>query len=533
MSGRVRARGRKRGQSAGTGDAAKGAVSLPGRAWRLTVDRTRLGHPRFSPDGRLIAYTNWRTLDPEIYLVPVEGGPARRLTYWGATDTRVCGWTPEGDVLAVASHGQPFAHYSWSYRVPVAGPDGPPGERPEAPCPGSRLPWGPVTDIAVAEQDGERRTLLLTGTPPHEPASWKRYRGGATGRLWLHGERLLPDLEGHLDSVMFVGGRVAFLSDHEGIGNLYSCRPDGSDLRRHTDHADFYARHAATDGRRVVYQCAGELWLVDDFAPAGPAPAARRPARRPARRAAHLPGTGGGAPGRAGRRPDRPGQRGGRTRQPVLAHPPRRARAGTGRPAGRAGAAAGDARRHRPRRLYHRRGGRGRDRDRRPAPRERPPPPATGGRRAPGTGAGDWCPRRTAGGWPSLPTTAGCCSSMSPTSPDPPGVADVPGTAAGPLGATEAGPGAGAGPEDGSAVEITELIRSVNGPVHDLAFSPDSRWLAWAHPGIGRSLSQIKIAKVGGPEPRRARGRGQRGREPGRGRDGARAGAERSTRCWM
>ncbi|MCQ0023094.1 peptidase S41, partial [Streptomyces somaliensis DSM 40738] len=227
----------------------------PGRAWRLTVDRTRVGHPRFSPDGRHIAYTSWRSLDPEIHLLPVDGGPARRLSYWGSLDTRVCGWDPDGNILAVASHGQPFSHFSWAYKVSVDG------------SPGRRLPWGPCADIQVADVDGEHRTLLLTGKPPHEPAAWKRYRGGATGRLWLHGERLLPDLGGHLDCAMFVGGRIAFLSDHEGVGNLYSCLPDGSDLRRHTDHDAFYARHASSDGHRVVYQCAGDLWLVDDLAP--------------------------------------------------------------------------------------------------------------------------------------------------------------------------------------------------------------------------------------------------------------------------
>lgn len=232
-----------------------GPLDGPGRAWRVTVDRTKVGHPRFSPDGRHIAYTSWRSIAPEIHLAPVDGGPGRRLTYWGSADTQVCGWSPDGDILAVASHGQPFSYFTWAYSVPTNGD------------PGGKLPWGPVSDIAVADIGGERQTLLLTGTPPHEPAAWKRYRGGATGRLWLHGRRLLPDLEGHLDTPMFVDGRIAFLSDHEGVGNLYSCAYDGSDLRRHTDHDAYYARHASGDGTRVVYQCAGDLWIVDDLSP--------------------------------------------------------------------------------------------------------------------------------------------------------------------------------------------------------------------------------------------------------------------------
>ena len=73
----------------------------------------------------------------------------------------------------------------------------------------------------------------------------------------------MSELQGNLSCPMWIGERVYFLSDAEGVGNLYSCLGDGSGLRRHTDHADYYARHAQSDGRRIVYQCAAQLWLLD------------------------------------------------------------------------------------------------------------------------------------------------------------------------------------------------------------------------------------------------------------------------------
>ena len=68
----------------------------------------------------------------------------------------------------------------------------------------------------------------------------------------------MTELAGNITSPMWIGDRVYFLSDSEGIGNLYSVTPDGSDLARHTDHDEFYARHAQTDGKRIVYQCGAQ-----------------------------------------------------------------------------------------------------------------------------------------------------------------------------------------------------------------------------------------------------------------------------------
>ena len=426
-----------------------------GRAWRLTVDRTKVGHPRFSPDGRHLAYTTWRSLVPEIHLVPVDGGPGRRLTYWGSADTQVCGWTPpdrEGnsDILAVASHGEPFSYFTWAHKVPTDGD------------PGGRLPWGPVSDIQLADIGGERQTLLLTGTPPHEPAAWKRYRGGAMGRLWLHGRRLLADIEGHLHSPMFVDGRIAFLSDHEGIGNLYSCSYDGSDLRRHTDHDAFYARHAASDGTRVVYQCAGDLWIVDNLSAAsvprkldvrlsGPRPG-RRTYQVPA--AQHVDGISVDETGRASAVVVRGSLY-------WLTHRDGPARTITDTPGVRV-------------RLPEMLGSGGQvayvtDADGEDAIEIAYLPRATG----------DRAPRRLASG-----EVGRALELVSDPAGERLAIAAHDGRLL-LLDATEESNG-----------EVTELICSLNGPVRDLAFSPDGSWLTWSHPGIGRSLRQIKMARI-------------------------------------
>ncbi|MGM7440561.1 S41 family peptidase [Streptomyces tunisiensis] len=430
-----------------------------GRAWRLTADRTKLGHPRFSPDGRHIAYTSWRTLDPEVHVVPVDGGPGRRLTYWGSSDTRVCGWAPPDEhgheaILAVTSHGEPFSYFTWAYKLGLDG------------SPGRKLPWGPVSDIQVTDLKGERKSLLLTGTPPHEPASWKRYRGGATGRLWLHGHRLLEGLDGHLHSPMFVGGRIAFLSDHEGIGNLYSCAHDGTGLRRHTDNDAFYARHAATDGTRVVYQCAGDLWMVDDLSPgsqprrldvrlSGPR-SGRRPYQVPT--AQHLDGLSVDETGRASAVVVRGSLY-------WLTHRDGPARTLTDTPGVRV-------------RLPEMLGAGGQiayvtDAEGEDAVEIASLPRATGPR----------AHRRLA---------AGKLGRVLEMVADPEGQRLAVAAHDGRLLLVDTDEAT-----DGTAQEeVTELIHSGNGPVRDLAFSPDGAWLAWSHPVIGRSLRQIKLARI-------------------------------------
>jgi tricorn protease len=238
------------------------APATGGRAWRLSADAAAAAWPRLSRDGAQVAWSATEDGASEIYLADAGGGPSRRLTYWGDPAARVCGWSPAVEILAVTSAGQPFSHLPHAHAITPG--DGAPATR--------LLPFGPASDIAI--EPGS--VALLTGGNG-DPAWRKRYRGGTSGRIWLQDgsaqfRQLLADVAGHFASPMLIGGRLAFVSDHEGTGNIYSVAPDGSDLRRHTDHDGPYARQASTDGQRVVYQCRGELWLLDGLDAASPAP---------------------------------------------------------------------------------------------------------------------------------------------------------------------------------------------------------------------------------------------------------------------
>ncbi|MEP7208836.1 MAG: S41 family peptidase [Casimicrobiaceae bacterium] len=221
-----------------------------GTARRLTAAVSELSLPAFSPDGTRVAFVGRDERHPEVYLMDADGGPARRMT-WLGPDVAVRGWTPDGRILFVTTYGQPFFRNYRAYTLDPA------GGLPEL------LPLGQVNHLAYGPG-----TARLIGRNTADPARWKRYRGGTAGHFWIDPEgtgdfRRLHDLAGNLTSPMWIGARIYYLSDAEGVGNLYSCRPDGSDVLRHTDHDTFYARHAQTDGKRIVYQCGAELWLFD------------------------------------------------------------------------------------------------------------------------------------------------------------------------------------------------------------------------------------------------------------------------------
>lgn len=225
-----------------------------GRAERLTAGVGEVSHPRFSPDGSALAFVGHEEGPSEVYVMPASGGTARRLTYQSG-NCRVVGWSPDGSEIFYASNaGQIAGRFDVIYAV-----------KPEGGLP-RQVPVGMANAISYGPYGG-----VVIGRNTSEFSHWKRYRGGTAGHLWcdLSGEgtfQRLLHLNGNIANPCWVGERIYFLSDHDGIGNLYSCAPTGEDIRQHTDHQDFYARHLSSDGQRLVYHSGADLYLFDPVA---------------------------------------------------------------------------------------------------------------------------------------------------------------------------------------------------------------------------------------------------------------------------
>jgi tricorn protease len=216
---------------------------------RLTTGLGSVTHPVFSPDGKWIAFAGSEEGHSEVYIMPSEGGQAERITYLG-DQVQVVNWTKEG-IYFSSSSGFPFGRVNQLFKVDAK------KKQPDL------LPFGPANHIAFADKG----KAVIQRHGYREYGYWKRYRGGTAGNLWIDNEgdgeyHELISLKGNLFRPLWIGERIYFVSDHEGVGNVYSCKPDSSDLQSHTNHKDFYVRYIYSDGKTIVYNAGGDLYKL-------------------------------------------------------------------------------------------------------------------------------------------------------------------------------------------------------------------------------------------------------------------------------
>ncbi|MCP4923750.1 MAG: peptidase [bacterium] len=223
-------------------------------AHRLSTGIGVASCPAFSQDGKDLAFISSQEGSADVYCMSASGGESRRLTYFGSAGASVLGWTATKKILITTAAFQPFRSLNDVFTL-----DPQTGDL-------ERLKVGHANDITFAPDGSGACAIQRHGGRDY--SHWKRYRGGTAGQLWIDasgkGEfQPLISLDGNLSSPLWIGDRIYFLSDHEGIGRLYSCTPKGQDLRTEVKHKEFYVRQTATDGEKVVYHAGADLYVFD------------------------------------------------------------------------------------------------------------------------------------------------------------------------------------------------------------------------------------------------------------------------------
>jgi tricorn protease len=236
--------------------------AVGGMARRLTSHPGEELFPKFSPDGRLIAFTGQYSGTRQVFTIPTAGGTPRQLTFYndagalpprGGVDNQVLGWTPDGEHVLFNAHRTPWSdRIGRPHKVPAAG-------GMEEPLP---MPESATGDISP---DGTRWVF-----PPimREFRTWKRYRGGRAQDLWIYdlakntSERI-TDFEGTDNQPVWVGDTIYFTSDRTGRLQLYAWDVATRTPRQVTDHDPYDVLWPSGGPDSVVYENGGWIFLFD------------------------------------------------------------------------------------------------------------------------------------------------------------------------------------------------------------------------------------------------------------------------------
>ena len=226
-----------------------------GLAQRLSTPKGEESFPRFSPDGKELAFSANYDGNQDVYVLPVGGGIPTRVTHHPGND-RLVDWTPDGKSLLFASGMESGKdRFSKLFLVPKG------GGLPTA------LPL-PYAEFGALSPDGKVLAYMPIST---DFRTWKRYRGGMASEIWFYDLEKktalrLPSSEGSNDSQpMWYGGKLYFLSDRDGVkrNNLWSYDLATKAFQQVTFFKDYDAHFPAIGPSDIVLEAGGRLYRLE------------------------------------------------------------------------------------------------------------------------------------------------------------------------------------------------------------------------------------------------------------------------------
>jgi len=224
-----------------------------GIAVRLTTHPGTEYTAKISPDGKWIAFSGNYNNGTNVYLMPIDGGPPKRLTY--RSSARVVTWTPDGKkIIYRSSYENTFDRITKLYAV------SPEGTVPE------KLPV-PRGVLCIFSPDGKKIIYNRRGS---EEYYWKRYKGGEYQDIWMYdfGTKTFSPLTKYVGKnsyPMWIGNKMFFVSDRgpNGIANFYTYDFVTHEIKQISHYTDFDVQMPSTDGREIVYLHSGYLYVLD------------------------------------------------------------------------------------------------------------------------------------------------------------------------------------------------------------------------------------------------------------------------------
>ena len=229
--------------------------------YRLSVHVANDAFPRFSPDGKWIAFTSDRMGNRDIWLIPVSGGEPRQLTFHSTNDNMLY-WTPDGKNIIFSTSRKG----TFSSPLYMVGLDG-------------KLPVPMEMDMGSAgmiSQDGKYLAFNRLGF-----RYWrKHYKGNNNTDVWVQDLKLkqftqLTDLDlkqfrTHTQDAFPMWGQdgmIYFMSEKDHLFNIWKISLNGGNPVQVTYHKKDGIQYPSIspDGKTIIYENEFELCAYIDI----------------------------------------------------------------------------------------------------------------------------------------------------------------------------------------------------------------------------------------------------------------------------